>query len=909
MLSNYKILLSSLFIIGFGLLSKANAQTQWRSITGQVSDEDHRPLELVTIYVEELDMRFATDSKGQFNIQVPNKLNAINIRITSVGRKAIRDHVVLGNLSHPLEYTLLKNSLTLKEVTVSPVLVQGAHSNSSIIFDEEAIERTQAFSLMDVLKGLPGKASSAPNINAPQTLTLRGNLDGAYSMNNSLGIPIIMDGVNLSNDANMQSRSVSQFGMAGSILNGAKGSSKSDVPFQGIDLRDIPVENIERIEVIQGVASAEYGELTDGAVIVETKAGGSPYQFTTNVNGASSNFSLSKGYNLPHELGGLNIGLNYAKSNTDPRDRLKQYDRYGVDLKWSKGWKQSIRNTLSLHISRKADNYQSDPDDNTLEASFSRDHKLRLSNRFNWNINKRFVRTLNLTLSYNRGRQHSYKQWLLNSGVKPYSYKDTTGIYEGVLLSGRYMAQEEILGRPETGSAHLKLSTAWGSDRVHHAFSYGAQFNYSNNGGKGIIADPDRPRWVGSANQNARPYAFEQVPTLMNLGLYAMDNIKFTAFNKEMHANIGMRFDRQNGSSSLQPRVNMRMMLNSNWSTDVAFGMSSKSPTLAHRYPAPTWLDIPLVLAYNSQDALYLVYTQKYIADNSQLKPSKSMQVEYGLNYRSDWGSLRLNAYYKANRDGFNGTKTFHSFHLPNYETYVDPETGKFEYQPDGTYRDIYNLGNYSIQNITSSNNFGLDLLWNLKEFEALSTSIYGNTALIYSQEDGYPDLVPLAAPIEINAENVWYGIYPRLNEEGTWALTSKISTTTHIPKLGFILMSTTDIFWMARSNSLRDNPTQEAIGYVDAGQQWHYITPQQAKLFPVRDLSLTDTSQPFVYASFNLSVAKEIKKRIRISITAYNVLNIRPEFRRVSETNSEKYQVQTYNSPVSLTGGISFKF
>lgn len=901
-------LLSMLVFLSLITVSGSFAQTGSKTISGLVVDEKNQPLEFATVYVEALDRSFATDKNGRFKILLPNSLKEITLRITSVGRKTVHERILLKEALTRVRYTLKNNSLTLEDVKVSPLLVAGTHSNSSIVFDEEAIERTQAFSLMDVLNQLPGKASSAPTIDAPQTITLRGSLDNEYAMNNSLGIPIIVDGVRLSNDANMQSTSVSQWGMQGSILSGAHGTSSSDVPFQGMDLRDIPVENIERIEVIQGVASAEFGELTDGAIIVHTKAGRSPYHFTTNVNGASTNFSLSKGYALPGNLGAVNLGLNYARSNTDPRDKLKQYDRYGLDLKWSKTWKGGIRNTFSLHGDKKADNYFPDPDDGSLRSSFSKNHNIRISNRLNWDLKRRMARNMSLTLAFSKGRQHSYKQWLINQSPRPYTFKDTTGIYEGVILSGRYIAVEEILGKPLTGSAHLKLSTAWGKENFHHALSYGAQINYSNNGGKGIIADPNRPRWVGRNDQNLRPYAFEQIDPLINTGVYVMDNMKFPIWGKTTHANLGLRLDHQNRSTSLQPRISIRTELTKHWNTSLSFGIATKSPTLAHRSPAPSWIDIPLVVAFNSNDALYLVYSERFETENPDLKPSRSTQLEYGLGYKDAWGSIRLNAYYKANRGGFNSVKTFRTFHLPAYDYYVNAD-GKFEYEPNGSFTDFYDIGDYRILNVNSSDHMGIDLLWDVRELKAISTSIYGNTALIYSKENSYPDVVALTAPVELNGENIWHAVYPKRNQKGVWSMTSKISTTTHLPRLGFILMSTTDIFWLKHDVSTLRDPIQRPTEYIDSRQQWHPVTSDIAHLFPGRDVSLSDQSQPFVYASFNLSVAKEIKKRIRISITAYNVLNIRPEYRRTSASRPDEYVITTYNQPVSLTGGISFKF
>jgi outer membrane cobalamin receptor len=44
----------------------------------------------------------------------------------------------------------------------------------------------------------------------------------------------------------------------------------------GTDLRQIPTDDIEKIEVIAGIPDAKYGDLTSGLIKVETKTGKKP---------------------------------------------------------------------------------------------------------------------------------------------------------------------------------------------------------------------------------------------------------------------------------------------------------------------------------------------------------------------------------------------------------------------------------------------------------------------------------------------------------------------------------------------------------------------------------------------------------------------------------------------------------
>ncbi|MOA60687.1 hypothetical protein D3C78_1856250 [compost metagenome] len=55
------------------------------------------------------------------------------------------------------------------------------------------------------------------------------------------------------------------------------------------------------------------------------------------------------------------------------------------------------------------------------------------------------------------------------------------------------------------------------------------------------------------------------------------------------------------------------------------------------------------------------------------------------------------------------------------------------------------------------------------------------------------------------------------------------------------------------------------------------------------------------------MSVAKEISKKIRIAVTAYNTFNVQPTS-SYRDPNTNQDVIVTYNSPLSITGGISIK-
>ena len=164
--------------------------------------------------------------------------------------------------------------------------------------------------------------------------------------------------------------------------------------------------------------------------------------------------------------------------------------------------------------------------------------------------------------------------------------------------------------------------------------------------------------------------------------------------------------------------------------------------------------------------------------------------------------------------------------------------------------------------------------------------------------------------------KEAWYGVY-HADEKKNWSLNTKFGTDTHIPKLGFVISLSADIFWQKSTETL--NHGNEPIGYIDKNLQYHdipYFSTSNPvygylKLDPdviiVNGVAMSNTAPtklPFVYGNLNMRIAKEINKQIRLSLSAYNVLNLRPEY-----YNPVTQSTTVYGSPVSLTAGLSVQF
>lgn len=879
---------------------------------GFVKDKAGVPLEFAAIHYKDRDVSTISNEKGAFSFQINPEDDEITVVISFVGRKTLEKKFKKSEFGVIHHFILEELSLTIDDVSVQGRRQAESSSNSSIVFDRQAIEQVQAFNLMDVMNTLPGKATIAPDLHRSQTLTLRSAQDGVFDFSNSFGISILMDGIAINDNANMQSMSLSHYGMAGSILGGARGNAGTDVPYQGVDLRDIPVENIESIEVIQGVASAKYSDLTDGAVIIERQAGRTSYNFGTNVNGGSISNSLSKGFALGRKAGALNVSTNYSLSNNDPRDKVNRYGKLSQSVMWTKNFGSAVKNTLSVDYDQRLDEVKEDPDDDTKQKSHSKNKGFRVSNRFNLTLSEGFVRSVGVSSSFSARNQDTYKQWLLNGLPKPYANKDTTGIYEGYYIPGNYMAVEHVLGKPRNASVNVNVASVWRSGGISHNLSYGASYSYANNGGKGIIADPDKPRWVNRGGQNDRPYNFSYNPASHSYGIYIENAFKFNLFGKEVSTRAGLRKDIYNGKTGAwQPRINSTLKLSEPMTLNIAYGISTKSPSLAHRYPSPSWLDIPLLQVYTgyADESLYLVYTHKTVPDNSHLESSRSDQMEVGVTYRNDNFRSSLFTYVKKNKNGFNSIADFKQILLPVFDYQVIPGQ-KVSYFETGEYRLYSHINDFKVGNTIQSDNMGIEWMFDTRRFEAIQTAFSFSTNLSYSRYFNNANRMTSVEDTDFSKdERVLYAVYPPEKNERL-ALMSKVASNTHIPKIGFIVSFNADVFWTEFTKRPADSG--HPIAYINREMEYKEIAHFDVNHPVYGFLTATprdqiNTYQYMIYGIVNMSVAKEVRKNWRLSITAYNAFNLHPEHYRIRADGTEEHFV--YNRDLSVTGGISIRF
>lgn len=155
----------------------------------------------------------------------------------------------------------------------------------------------QPTSLNDLVELLPGGIAQTPALTQANTIALRetGTLGAqgqkVQSSNyatNSLGTLFVVDGAPINTDANLQ------YAAGGS----SEIDQKRDITNRGVDMRTISTDDIESVEVIRGIPSVEYGNLTSGVMNIKRIRKPTKLNARFKADDKSQLFAIGKGFAL-----------------------------------------------------------------------------------------------------------------------------------------------------------------------------------------------------------------------------------------------------------------------------------------------------------------------------------------------------------------------------------------------------------------------------------------------------------------------------------------------------------------------------------------------------------------------------------------------------------------------------------
>ena len=665
-------------LLGFALLaSSLHAQEPaGASISGQVTDgATAAPLAGVLMTIEGTSISALTDDAGRYRLEgVPRGPQILRAQRIGLATARIR-------ITVPSEGSLLRDialsvsALRLQEITVTADAVSRAEGElgTASVIERDAIEHITATSLSGVLQLVPGVSTQAPGLGNVEQFALRsvptgssvgaiadaGGISRTSADLSAFGTLIVLDGVPLSNNANLQS------------LGPRGGADRQFLNFTaaangGIDLRRIPAAVIERVEVIRGVPSVRYGDLTQGAVLVETRAAPVLPIAEAKLDERTFETSVVGGHAFGGPRHAGTITFDVARTRVEPgvsddestrlAGQFAHRAEIGGDELASGVSDPRLRLDTRFDIYRVVDDRPENPIVRENRSSRSRNLGVRVTERARLRLGG--DSRLSFTGSVSRIDQRSTSRAPKISGVQPFTSAREPGRNEGFYIGGTYIAEVELDGRPWLGFGRLEWENGARWLSANHQLLAGLEFRREWNAGAGFQFNPEFPPSIGwnGVHGYDRTRTFDEIPALATSAFYVGDRMSTRLGPLAANLQAGLRLDLLHEGGSwfggardqvVQPRLSVEvgprrwLRLRGGW------GRTAKAPAIGDLHPARQYFDLVNVNYFANDPAERLAVLTTFIEDptNPDLGLSVGTKAEAGFELDIGEGTIALTAF------------------------------------------------------------------------------------------------------------------------------------------------------------------------------------------------------------------------------------------------------------------------
>lgn len=523
-------------------------------------------------------------------------------------------------------------SLRLQEVVVTATQPDAPGSRSRI--GQDAIRHIQATDLSGLAQLLPGALTRNPNLNTPAAFTIRSATYG--NTTNALGTAILVDGVRMSNNASLQ-----QMGL------GSQGNLLNSTTLSGFDVRSLSPTSIESVEVIRGVPSARYGDVTSGVVLVQSKTGVQPYTAGLRLTATEKLASAGKGFLLGNNGGTLYLGADYAHSTQSPEQPEESFRRIGLQASYAKDFPAAtLRLSLRGHWMKDSDEKGS----NTIEGEYRKylNQGFSFAASGQWKLMRPWISTLEYQASVSYSRQENTSNTYYSGTQQVTTYTTQRGEQEGIFLPPNYFAHLSVEGKPVNASTSLtgNLKKAFDEKASNHT-QIGIEASLEGNKGRGTRFDTATPP-LDMAGIRTRSY--RDIPFTYQYAAFAENKFSFEAGGMRTELQTGIRVTHLQTRAigytpSFDPRINLKHTfigqnnngLLNHLSLRAGWGLMHKMPVLAYLYPDPAYTDKNCFTYNDTENGHSLAVMHTFTTDrtfNPELRLPVNRKFEIGLNLR-----------------------------------------------------------------------------------------------------------------------------------------------------------------------------------------------------------------------------------------------------------------------------------
>ena len=817
------------FLLMILLLVSADVMTAQQnralfSISGKVVDaKTGEPVIGAAVNVEDTGIWAISDENGTFFL--PDiRPGDYAVQFSCLGFVDKRLSFVVKKDIPNLTIKLDQNTLALNSVVVTAERDKEG-MNTSLKFGANALNHLQMSNVTDISALLPGGKTVNPDLTTDNAVSLRSG--GLAAGNAAFGTALEVDGVRVGNNASFGSMS-------------------------GTGTRNISTENVQSIEVITGVPSAEYGDLNSGMVRINTRKGLTPWNITFAVNPRTYQASASKGIDLMKNRGVLNVSAEWTRATQKLSSPYTSYTRRGFSASYSNTFKNVLKFEAGATGNIGGMNTKNDPDAYKGTWSKVRDNVLRANTSLTWLLRKSWITNLKLDASVNyndnRSQDHAYGS---SASMLSAVHSELAGYYLADRLPVSYFSDKVIDSKELDYAASLKYEWFKKSGKRLSKLKAGVQWKANGNVGEGeYYKDPS----VAANGYRPRPYS--QYPFMHNVAAYIEEDYTFPIGKTSLQISAGLRLENlfvkdtdYKNVSSLSPRFNAKWKISDNLSIRGGWGVSEKLPSFYILYPVQKYRDIQTFGFSHGDSSSYVYYTQPYkMLFNENLKWQKNYNAEFGIEAYFLRTSVSLVGFFNKTKNPY----TYQNIYTPfsynimsvpsgytvpdNPEIRVDSQTGQvymrgsneefwtpmatkvtdktfFESQMPGNGDDIYRTG--------------AELIVDFPEIAPIRTKFrldanyaythYIDNTLNWTYRTGWSH-TSLS-----NRSYQYVGIYANGGESGTFngkeshSLNANLTAITHIPEARIVITCRLEMSLLSRFRNLSRYQGKEYAYNVNA--------------------------------------------------------------------------------------------
>lgn len=795
----------------FGIFQAVAATGEWRVSGYVLESKTGVPVAGAAIKLGTDYLWTISDSEGRFSFENVYSGEYV-LEVSCLGYVSASTTVsVKKDDIEGISISLKENSLAIDEVVVTAQRPKDG-LNTSHNLGRDALNHLQMSNMSDISALLPGGKTINPDLTANNTLSLR---DGGQSIGNaSFGTAVEIDGVRFGNNASLAQPS-------------------------GVGTRSIAVENIESIEVITGVPSAEYGDLSSGIVKINTRKGRTPVNVTFSVNPKTYQVSASKGIGLKDNSGVLNVSGEWARAVKRLTSPYESYTRGGLTLNYSNTFRKVLRFEAGITGNLGGMNTRDDPDAFTGEYRKERENVLRANTSLTWLLNRPGITNLKFDASANfvdnRSKYHKYESW---GSIHPAVHAEEEGYFLADRLPLTYFSDMITDSKELDLAADVKYNWHKRWNRMKSALKAGVQWKASGNVGAGeYYEDPSL------AADGYRPRPYSEYPFMHNLAVYAEELLTVPVGKTSLEISAGIRMENvfirnsvYSRKSTFSPRFNLKWKFTENLAIRGGWGVTEKLPSYYVLYPQQEYRDI-LTFGFSHGDtSSYVYYTQPYtMVANPDLKWQKNRNSEIGIDASFLGVNLSLVGFYNITKGSYDYMYVYepysynilripYGYEIPSdAEIKVDSKTGmtyiKGDGQEDWTPMEL-KMTDRTFAGAVKQNNgadirrAGIELTADFPEIKPIRTSFrldasytwtgYVNEQLSYYYKNGW-------SHTDLPGRSYQYvGIYAKGNNAAlvsngkiTHSLDANLTAITHIPQIRLIITCRLETALLRRSRNL----------------------------------------------------------------------------------------------------------